>query len=181
VGVVSPSSPSGERVGVRGLRHLNQPAPSIMSHFNLTHHSEGLTLSGSGSNLKYRQFFSMHWLIEFIFPRRLHRIAYLLRGLLAGGAAYTIYGISGGMMNSPYFLGAIIALNIYDLFFIELPRARDLEISGWWLLFLFVPGPNIVLWLILLLRAPVFLHLQGEPIRGGEQPVGLSSVALNQV
>jgi uncharacterized membrane protein YhaH (DUF805 family) len=123
----------------------------------------------------------MRWLVEFIFPRRLHRLAYLLRGLLVDGVVLMLCGMGGGTVySSPYFLGAIIALIIYELFFISLPRARDLEMSGWWLLLLFVPGVGDVLGLILLLRAPVFLHLQGEPIRGGEQPNDLSAVPLNQ-
>lgn len=74
----------------------------------------------------------------------------------------------------------MIALILYEFFFISLPRARDLEMNGWWLLFLFVPGVSEALGIILLLRAPVFLHLEGEPIRGGEQPNDLSAMDLNQ-
>ena len=122
----------------------------------------------------------MRWLIEFIFPRRLHRIAYWLRGLLVEGLMCIICGIGSGMANSWHLPGAVIALTIYDLFFIALPRARDLEMNSWWLLLLFIPGADVVLATILLLRAPVFLHLQGEPIRGGQQPSDLSVMALNQ-
>jgi uncharacterized membrane protein YhaH (DUF805 family) len=123
----------------------------------------------------------MRWLVEFIFPRRLHRIAYWLRALSVEGAVYILCGMGGGTVySSRYFLGAIIALIVYQLFFICLPRARDLEMNGWWLLFLFVPGLSDALGIILLLRAPVFLHLQGEPIRGGEQPEDLSALAIDQ-
>lgn len=122
----------------------------------------------------------MRWLIEFIFPRRLHRLAYFLRGLLIGLAVFMLYGMGGGTTDSLYFLPIIIiALTIYDLFFIELPRARDLEMNGWWLLLLFIPGVGDMLGLFLLLRPPVFLHLEGEPIRGGEQPAGLSAIPLD--
>src|SRR5580693_8668912 len=123
----------------------------------------------------------MRWLVEFIFPRRLHRIAYWVRGLSAEVSVYILCGMGGGTAySSRYFLGAIIALIVYEFFFISLPRARDLEMNGWWLLFLFVPGVSDALGIILLLRAPVFLHLQGEPIRGGEQPNDLSVLDLNQ-
>src|ERR1700733_11048871 len=100
----------------------------------------------------------MRWLVEFIFPRRLHRIAYFLRILLMDGLASALSGI-GSDIYSPYFLGGLIVITLYELFFACLPRARDLEISGWWLLLFLVPGADIVLGTILLLRAPVFLHL----------------------
>jgi uncharacterized membrane protein YhaH (DUF805 family) len=121
----------------------------------------------------------MRWLVEFIFPRRLHRIAYFLRVLLMDGMTYALSGMGSGT-PSPYLLGGLIAIIFYELFFVCLPRARDLEMNGWWLLFLFVPGVGDVLGLFLLLRAPVFLHLEGEPIRGGEQPADLSAMPLNQ-
>jgi uncharacterized membrane protein YhaH (DUF805 family) len=95
------------------------------------------------------------------------------------GLASVLSGI-GSDIYSPYFLGGLIVITLYELFFVCLPRARDLEISGWWLLLFLVPGADIVLGTILLLRAPVFLHLQGEPIRGGEQPNDLSAMPLNQ-
>jgi uncharacterized membrane protein YhaH (DUF805 family) len=122
----------------------------------------------------------MRWLIQFIFPRRLHRIAYFLRGLFVGGTVFILCGVGSGVVHVPYLLSVIIVLTIYELFFIDLPRARDLEMNGWWLLLLFVPGTNFVLGSILLLRAPVLLHLQGEPIRGGEQPADLSVLALDE-
>jgi uncharacterized membrane protein YhaH (DUF805 family) len=121
----------------------------------------------------------MRWLIEFIFPRRLHRIAYLLRVLLIDGLASVLSGI-GSDIYSPYFLGGLVVITLYEFFFVCLPRARDLEINGWWLLLFLVPGADIVLGTILLLRAPVLLHLQGEPIRGGEQPADLSAMPLSQ-
>jgi hypothetical protein len=111
----------------------------------------------------------MHWLIEFIFPRRLHRVAFFLRVLFAASAENIFIGI-GGTMNSLYLLAAFTVLIIYELLFIDLPRIRDLEMNGWWLLLFLVPGADIVLGTILLLRAPVFLHLQGEPIRAGQTP-----------
>ena len=123
----------------------------------------------------------MRRLVEFIFPRRLHRIAFLLRAFSADRVMDMLCGISDGTpVHSFYLPGTIIILAIYQFFFICLPRARDFEMNGWWLLFLFVPGLNIILSFFLLLRAPVFLHLQGEPLRAGEQPTDLSDARFDQ-
>jgi uncharacterized membrane protein YhaH (DUF805 family) len=47
----------------------------------------------------------------------------------------------------------IILMVIYAVFFILLPRARDIGMQGRWLLLSFIPFANIVLGLILMFRA----------------------------
>lgn len=99
----------------------------------------------------------MKGFIEFIFPRRLHRLSYLLRLILADFVTYYLYA-SSTTMNPPWWWVAIITLSIYGFFFIALPRLRDTGMNGWWLLIIFVPLVNIWLGLILLFRAPAMLN-----------------------
>ena len=50
----------------------------------------------------------------------------------------------------------VIALGLYALFFILLPRLRDVGMSAGWLLVALVPLANILLGIILLFRAPEY-------------------------
>jgi uncharacterized membrane protein YhaH (DUF805 family) len=104
--------------------------------------------------------FTTQWLTELIFPRRLHRLAYFLRGLLADIAVLSLYA-QDTTMPPIYWWSAIIGLSAYGLFFIALPRMRDVEMNGWWLLAAFVPVVDIGLAIILLFRAPQ-IHLAGS-------------------
>lgn len=97
----------------------------------------------------------MQEIIEFIFPRRLHRLAYFLRGCLVEALMYSAC-LFGVMQRPGLWLGSLAILVIYDVCFVLLPRMRDVELSGWWLLLLFVPLLNIWLGLVLLLRPPSF-------------------------
>jgi uncharacterized membrane protein YhaH (DUF805 family) len=98
----------------------------------------------------------MNAFIEFIFPRRLHRLDYFIRVILTNGATYSLYSCST-TMNPGWFWISTIALLIYAFLFIGLPRIRDLGMSGWWLLVIFIPLVNIWLGLILLFRAPSYV------------------------
>src|ERR1017187_10348166 len=98
----------------------------------------------------------MLWLIELIFPRRLHRVAYFLRGILSVIVGHILYSCST-TMNPQYWWAAVITETIYCVLFIDLPRIHDLGMSGWWLLLIVVPGANIWLALILTFRAPVYV------------------------
>ena len=106
----------------------------------------------------------MHPLIEFIFPRRLHRLAYFLRAMLIVIVTEIVYSCST-TMNPRSFWVAVVALWIYSLLFVDLPRIRDIRMSGWWLLVGFAPLTNLWLGLvlslglglILLFRAPCYV------------------------
>ena len=97
----------------------------------------------------------MNWLVQFFFPRRLHRLAYFLRGVTMDIGTAFLYA-NNNMMNPRYFWFLLIGLLLYSLFYILLPRMRDIGMSGWWLIFLFIPVLNVVLGLILLFRAPKY-------------------------
>lgn len=99
----------------------------------------------------------MNWLLEFIFPRRLHRLAYFLR-LVAANTAVGFFYFTSGTSNSGYWLLGIVAVWIYAIFFVILPRMRDLEISKWWLLITPIPFISDIFGIILLFRAPPILR-----------------------
>lgn len=94
--------------------------------------------------------------IDIFFPRRLHRLGYLFRGLAADGVTYFAYSCST-TMNSTLWWAWAIALLVYGMFFIVLPRIRDIGMSGWWLLATLIPVVNVVFGIILLFRAPAML------------------------
>lgn len=105
----------------------------------------------------------MRPLIELIFPSRLHRLAYFLRATFAAVVVDVIYAC-GATTHHGYFWVAGLLILIYSFFFIDLPRIRDVGMSGWWLLVGFAIFPpywlglaaNLWLGLILMFRAPCF-------------------------
>jgi hypothetical protein len=101
----------------------------------------------------------MNSIIEFLFPRRLHRLEFFLRDLVLAVPLYFIYSCST-TMNPVFWWTSVVALSLYELFFITLPRVRDIGINGWWLLLLFVPIANAIFAYILLFRAPSFAPRQ---------------------
>lgn len=103
-----------------------------------------------------RVFGKISGMIEILFPRRLHRLGYLFRGLAADGLTYFLYSCST-TMNHKVWWASVIGLSVYSLFFIVLPRIRDIGMSAWWLLTVFIPVVNIVFGIILLFRARAML------------------------
>ena len=106
---------------------------------------------------------AMHPLIESIFPRRLHRLAYFLRVVATDILACFIYAFGGTNASSVRLVFLFLGLAVYQLFFIILPRVRDIGMSNWWLLLIFVPGVDVVFGIILLFRAPVILSDRRNP------------------
>jgi uncharacterized membrane protein YhaH (DUF805 family) len=97
----------------------------------------------------------MNRLFEFLFPLRLHRLSFFLRDAIVGIVACCLHA-NNSAMNPRSFWVLAIALSIYELFFIILPRIRDIGMSGWWLPLCFVPVANAVFGIILLFRAPKY-------------------------
>jgi len=108
----------------------------------------------------------MRSLIEFFFPRRLHRLAYFLRLLASNIGFALIFATSSPLEQLVPFLG-FAALAIYQVLFIGLPRLRDTGMSGWWILLAFIPIIYIFLSIILLFRAPEY-HFEREAPHGAE-------------
>jgi uncharacterized membrane protein YhaH (DUF805 family) len=93
--------------------------------------------------------------LQFLFPRRLHRINYFVRLMLFNVSPLFFY-LFNPQTNQEFFVGLYVVLAVYGLCFIVLPRLRDIDMSGWWLLVCFIPLLNILLGFILLFRAPKF-------------------------
>jgi hypothetical protein len=100
-------------------------------------------------------------MIEFIFPRRLHRLAYFLRGLAFDVVTGILYSCST-TMNAKIWWALVTILTIYGIFFIILPRIRDVGMSGWWILATLVPVADVVLAIILLFRRSANLSDQPD-------------------
>jgi uncharacterized membrane protein YhaH (DUF805 family) len=97
----------------------------------------------------------MKWLVEFVFPRRLHRVNYCLRVLATNFTWFFLYG-NNWLFDPGLCLWLMLFLVVYSIFFIVLPRVRDIGMSGWFCLLLFIPLVDIVFGIILLLRAPKY-------------------------
>jgi uncharacterized membrane protein YhaH (DUF805 family) len=95
-------------------------------------------------------------MFEFLFPRRLHRLSYFFRLTAVNIANGILYGCGSGL--DPRMIWSLIGASIvYCIFFIALPRMRDIGMNGWWVLLIFVPGADIIFSAILLFRAPAML------------------------
>ena len=73
----------------------------------------------------------MQSLIEVIFPSRLHRLAYFLRGVTTDILAGFIYAFGGTNVSNVWLVLLFLALGVYQLFFIILPRIRDIGMGSW--------------------------------------------------
>jgi hypothetical protein len=97
--------------------------------------------------------------IEFLFPHRLHRLNFYLRLLAAGIVADLFDSQALITSGSFYWTGLAIMVDIYCLFFIILPRFRDIGMNGWALLGL-IPPANFVFGYILMFRAPSYWRVR---------------------
>ncbi len=124
----------------------------------------------------------MHCFLDLMFPCRLHRLAYFLRGVALDMVTAILYA-SSSTYNPRIWWPSVIALSIYGLFFIILPRIRDTGMSGWWLLVTFIPVVDFVFGIILLFRAPTLLTdpSPNEPTApNGGPAVGLGGSAVTE-
>ena len=93
-------------------------------------------------------------MLEAFFPKQLHRLSFLLRSL-AVALVLTFMESRASLSNPQIWWTIYIVAQVYAVFFIEVPRIRDIGLSGWWWLLLLVPGPDFIFGLILLFRAPM--------------------------
>ena len=84
---------------------------------------------------------------EFLFPNRLHRLAYFLR--LAAVNIFCAFLYSCSTIVEPRIWWSLIGtIFVYGNFFIVLPRLRDVGMSAWWLLAGLVPGLDFIIGII---------------------------------
>ena len=97
---------------------------------------------------------------SWLFPQRLGRLAWLVRFLLVLVPVLAILVLTWrrGLLR-PYLgdtlsevIGWTVAIcaGIYSLFFVHLPRCRSLSLPNGALVFLFVPGGNVLLGMLFL-------------------------------
>lgn len=66
-----------------------------------------------------------------------------------------VYAFTGIKASSIRVLLLIATLVVYQLWFIVLPRIRDVGMRSRWLVLVLIPGANVLFGIILLFRAPV--------------------------
>jgi|SRR5215475_3064143 len=112
-------------------------------------------------------FHAMRRIVEFIFPKRIHRLSFLVRFLATNLLGFwLIVALSSRHLISPipvmtvpfeenwYCYVALFAFGTYMLLFVVLPRVRDTGMSVWWVLLSLFPVVNGFLYLFLIFRAP---------------------------
>src|SRR5262245_18518893 len=110
---------------------------------------------------------SLRPIVEFIFPKRIHRLSFLVRFVATNLlGSWLILALSSRHLISPkpvmtmpfeenwYCYVALFAFVIYMLLFVVLPRVRDTGMSVLWVLLSLFPVVNIFLYLFLIFRAP---------------------------
>jgi uncharacterized membrane protein YhaH (DUF805 family) len=124
-------------------------------------------------------FHAMPQVVEFIFPKRIHRLSFLVRSLatnlllfwlmvaLSSAHVITPIPVAGEPSEDWYYYVALLALGIYSLLFVWLPRVRDIGMSGWWVLLSLFPVVNGFFYLFLIFRAPEY-HF--EPVDEANSP-----------
>ena len=97
---------------------------------------------------------------EVVFPKRLHRISYLVRIVVADFCVWLLLSISssndptlGGLQLVTIFVGMFV-IATYSLFFVLLPRVRDAGWSAWLILLGLLPYIGPVFHLVMLFIPP---------------------------
>ena len=148
-----PLRPTEERSSDRESQPLPPPQPAEPGH-------------------SAKSFHAMRQIVKFIFPKRIHRLSFLVRALatnllcfwlmvaLSSSHVITPTPVTAGFEDWYYYV-ALLALGIYTLLFVVLPRLRDTNMSGWWVLLSLVPAVYGFLCIILVFRAPQY-HFEGS-------------------
>jgi hypothetical protein len=100
----------------------------------------------------------LKFLVRLFFPKRIGRCSFLIRVCLISIFGYGV--LSGALLDSEVTASIFVLLVwIYGIFWVDLPRMRDLSISPLWLILLLVPVLNVAMLLVLTIRS--------RPIVGG--------------
>ena len=102
----------------------------------------------------------MTWLRQFLFPRRLHRVAFFLRYFVVQVAAGALGSVITTSASVPEDVACVLLLAYYGMF-VVLPRLRDLKMSTWWVIAAFIPIVGGFFGIILLFRAPAWFAARG--------------------
>ena len=92
----------------------------------------------------------MRSLLDFLFPRQLTRLPYLIRVLICNALFFSLSPDLSA--NSATEWGAWILIDAYTAIFVIWPRIRDIGMSPLWTILAFVPYVNALFGVILLFR-----------------------------
>src|SRR5262249_36374171 len=112
-----PANPSSANINASMSRTTPRSASSARKWWSIARRDKADTLGycQPSSNL-----LPMLWLVEFMFPRRLHRLAYFIRGMALETVSAILCASSTSLAPRYWWLWVIV-LTIYELFFIVLP------------------------------------------------------------
>ena len=106
---------------------------------------------------------------EVVFPKRLHRIPFFVRIVIADVCLWLLLGLAtshdpivAGLRLLVICVGAFI-LGIYSLFFVLLPRVHDAGWSSWWIVLGLFPYIGLLFHLLMVFLPPA-RHFADEPI-----------------
>ncbi len=100
---------------------------------------------------------TLETIVDAVFPRRLHRLAYFLRSITVEVLTSFLYTTST-TMRPFWWWTLLIFLSAYSAFFILLPRVRDAGMSSWWIVAgILIPVVGIVLAILVLFRPPHYV------------------------
>jgi hypothetical protein len=103
-------------------------------------------------NVKISNIFESYFLVRLFFPRRIGRASFVIRACLISMIGYGL--LSSVFLDSKVTAAIFVLLVwIYGLFWLDLPRMRDLSIRPWWLILMLVPVINIAFLLLLAIRS----------------------------
>jgi uncharacterized membrane protein YhaH (DUF805 family) len=97
---------------------------------------------------------------QFLFPKRLHRLGFLLRYLVVVIADIALDSPETRFVAFSWWIPNMLLLSYYA-FFVILPRLRDLNMRWWWMLAAFIPVIAGILGIILFFRSPSYCSTDG--------------------
>jgi len=91
------------------------------------------------------------FLVELLFPKRLGRGSYFIRSC---AILLLFWGLFGALPNESHEIETILLLlaYVYWIFWVVLPRMRDLSMRPFWLILMRVPVLNVVFGWVLAFR-----------------------------
>ncbi len=115
--------------------------------------------------------------MEFVFPKRLGRLSYLVRAIPANAvmlwavaAAETENGLTGDAL---LLCIAGLIVGVYAVFYVYLPRVRDAGMTAWSLILALIPYVSIAYGLVLLFR-PSKLPMQSVRVEEPPRPPNIA-------
>jgi hypothetical protein len=111
------------------------------------------------------------FLVALLFPPRIGRVSYFIRDCVI---ALLVWGVLGSSLsNESHLIVAILFLiaYVYWLFWVVLPRIRDLSMPPFWLILMLVPVLNVVFALVLTFQPSAIAYPQSTDTPPTKMPL----------